>query len=62
MLNDILTRLANSIMLPEHWHNSFILGCNIIIAVLVVALCFALVRAPGYGQSLPACWTNLMAA
>lgn len=45
MLNDLLTLLANSVMLPERWHSSFILGCNILIAVVVVALCFMLVRA-----------------
>ena len=33
MLNDLLTLLANSVMLPERWHSSFILGCNILIAV-----------------------------
>ena len=45
MLNELLTLLANSIMLPERWHHIFILGCNILIAVFVVALCFMLVRA-----------------
>ena len=45
MLNELLTLLANSIMLPERWHPIFILGCNILIAVFVVALCFMLVRA-----------------
>jgi hypothetical protein len=30
MLNELLTLLANSIMLPERWHPIFILGCNIL--------------------------------
>ncbi len=45
MLTDFLNGLAHSLLLPEHWHNAFILGCNSVIAILIVALCFLLARA-----------------
>lgn len=45
MLTDILTTLAQVMQLPEPWQPAFILGCNLIIAILIVALCFFLARA-----------------
>jgi miniconductance mechanosensitive channel len=45
MLTDALTQLAVALRLPEHWHSNFILACNSIMAVLIIALCFFLARA-----------------
>ncbi|MBZ9613352.1 mechanosensitive ion channel family protein [Rheinheimera maricola] len=45
MLTDTLTRLAQSLQLPEAWQPTFMLGCNLLIAVLIVAACFFLARA-----------------
>lgn len=44
MLNDILTKLVQLLMLPEQWHSTFIFSCNIIIAITAVILSFILGR------------------
>jgi miniconductance mechanosensitive channel len=37
--------LATLLQLPEAWHNSFFLLCNLTLAIVIVALCFLLARA-----------------
>ena len=44
MLNDVLMQLAQAVRWPAPWLEAFILGCNIVIATVIVALCFYLAR------------------
>ena len=45
MLTELLTKLAQTLRLPESWYSLFILLCNAVIAVVAVWLCFVAVRA-----------------
>jgi miniconductance mechanosensitive channel len=55
MLTDSLKQLAQTLMLPEQWHDAFILASNLLLAIAVVSLCFLLARAwlqPGLARVL----------
>ncbi|MDX1392073.1 MAG: mechanosensitive ion channel [Rheinheimera sp.] len=45
MLSDIHQWLAQLLQLPDNWHDSFFLLCNLTLAIVIVALCFLLARA-----------------
>ncbi|MGP9799488.1 mechanosensitive ion channel family protein [Rheinheimera sp. NSM] len=45
MLTDVLTQLAQVLQLPQQWHAVFLLGCNMLLAIAVVTVCFLLSRA-----------------
>lgn len=45
MLTELLTKLAQTLRLPESWYSLFILLCNAVIAFVAVWLCFVAVRA-----------------
>lgn len=45
MLSDIHQWLAQLLQLPDSWHDSFFLLCNLTLAIVIVALCFLLARA-----------------
>uniref|UniRef100_A0A486XU15 Mechanosensing system component YbdG n=1 Tax=Rheinheimera sp. BAL341 TaxID=1708203 RepID=A0A486XU15_9GAMM len=45
MLTDSLSLVAEQLNLPEAWQPVFILGCNLLVALLIVASCFMLSRA-----------------
>lgn len=44
MLNELLQQLAVSLRLPDAWQNVFILSCSLLLALLILIMCFLLAR------------------